>query len=262
MDPMANRPRSPGFEDRAVAGRTASAAQLRALLAEAPPGFVVDALDNPDLVSDHVVLALRNRSAPAAAIRRIARRHDWLRAYEVKRALVAHPNAPPAVARTYVHHLYWRDLAEVAADLRLHPALRRRAEELLGVRLGELAVGERIALARRVVRGLVAPLAALGEPRVLAALLANPRLVEGDVAHMARGAETPGEVLREIAEHPRWGERLAVRRALLENPRTPVHAALRILDRLPRVDLRRVATHAAIPRVVRLGAARRLGLTP
>ncbi len=261
-DATAGPGRRPAGTDTEVRGRTATAGQLRALLPDAPAGFLTDALDNPALVPDHVVLLLQNRAASPAALVKIARRTEWTRLYDVKRGLVGHPSTPPTVARLFVHHLYWRDLADVAADLRVHPTVRRRAEDLLEVRLGQLTLGERIALARRAVRGLVGPLAELGEPAVLSALLGNPRLVEGNVVAMARSAETPGEILDALVDDLRWGARLAVRKALLRNPRTPIHAALRILDRLSRQDLRAVQSETRIPRIVRLGAQRRLGLTP
>ena len=260
-EPRRDRARAAG-SDSEVRGRTASARQLRALLADAPSGFLADALDNPKLVPDHVALLLRNRAASAQTLVKIARRTDWTRLYDVKRGLVTHPSTPPTVARLFVHHLFWRDLADAAADLRLHATVRRHAEDVLGVRLGQLTLGERVALARRAVRGLVSPLAEFGEPAVLCALLANPRLVEGNVVGIARSAETPGEVLDTLADDPHWGPRLAVRGALLRNPRTPIHAALRILDRLSHQDLRAVQSEPRIPRIVRLGAQRRLGLTP
>jgi hypothetical protein len=243
-------------------GRTAPAHELALHLPDAPPAYLADALDNPALVPDHVAALLRNRGAPGSVLRRVARTSEWTRLYDVKRGLVAHPNTPPAVSRSLIHHLYWRDLSEIAADLRVHPLLRRRAEELLRVRLTEMAQGERIALARRAVRGLIGPLSETGEPRVLRALLGNPRLVEGDAVRIARAAQTPGEILRDLADDARWGERQAVRLALLRNPRTPVHAGLRVLSRLPRPDVRRVHGDAAVPEVVRRAAAHRLGLTP
>lgn len=243
-------------------GRDDGARALALRLPDAPPPYLEAALDNPALVPDHVVALLRNRGATAAVLRRVARTPEWSRLYDVKRGLVSHPHTPTPVARTLVHHLYWRDLAEVAADLRLHPLLRRRAEELLRVRLSEMAQGERIALARRAVRGLIGSLCETGEPRVLRALLGNPRLVEGDAVRIARAAQTPGEVLRDLADDARWGVRLAVRLALLRNPRTPVHAGLRVLEKLSRQDLRRIHADPVVPEVVRLAAARRLGLTP
>jgi hypothetical protein len=248
--------------DQPITGRRATADQLRALLAGAPPAFVAEALDNPALVPDHVVLLLRNRGATPGTLSKVARRPEWTRIYEIKRGLVAHPNTPAPISRMLVQHLYWRDLAALTGDALAHPVLRRRAEELLRIRLAELTVGERIALARIAPRGLVGGITELGDVRVVRSLLSNPRLAEPDVVRIAGSADTADAVLRALADHPRWGGRRSVLDALLGNPRTPVHAALRLVRRLPRQDLRRVRASSKIPRVVRLGAERRLGLTP
>jgi hypothetical protein len=157
-----------------------------------------------------------------------------------------------------LNHLYWKDLRLVAENLRLNPVLRRSAEDLLTVRLAELSLGEMISLARSATRGLIEPLAGSGESKVLEALLGNPRLQERDAALIAGNEETPGETLDRISRHPTWGIRPEVRLALLRNPRTPVHAAMRLLRGMPRQDLRKLGRDMKIPRIVRVGAERHL----
>jgi hypothetical protein len=244
-----------------TAGTRASDSELTANLAQAPPPFLEGALSNPDLQPSHVVLLLRNRSVPASLLTRLAKQHRWTRLYEVKRGLVLHPNTPPTIARTFLHHMYWRDLSEAADDLRLHPSVRRQAEETVKVRLAEMAVGERIALARRATRGVIAALAEEADRMVLAALLENRRLVERDVVTLAGGENVPGEVLDAVSRNPAWGIRPAVRTALLRNPRTPVHAAMRLVKDLPERELRRIQADRTIPKIVRVGAERALEAT-
>jgi hypothetical protein len=155
-------------------------------------------------------------------------------------------------------HLLWLDLAETAADTRLPPLIRRHAEETLKTRLLEMAEGEVVTLARRASGGVVDALARSRSPRVLAALLGNPRLRERDVVRMVAGEEAPAETLRRVAHHPQWGERRAVRVALLRNPRTPVPEALRLVAGLAASDLEDVVRDDAVPRIVQIGAGRRL----
>jgi len=239
-------------------GRSDSAAELKDRLASAPPPYVLGALDNPNLGPDEMFLLLRNRSAPAAALSRVARDREWTRLREVKRALVRHPNTPTAVARALAPHLHDKDLGEVAEDVRVRPSVRRRAEEILKIRIEEMPLGERISLARRPSRALVAALAQCADAGVLRALLGNPRLLEADAVRIASGAGTPPEALRAIAEHVTWGARRSVRMALLLNPRTPVPVALRLVRAAMRHDLSRLAADAKAPRIVRVGAERRL----
>ncbi len=243
-------------------GRTASAAELRKCLASAPAPYLAGALENAELGPDEVLLLLRNRAAPAALLARIGGNGEWTRLHEVKCGLVRHFNTPPAIARGLARHLYSRDLAEIAEDVRVRPAVRRQAEESLKADVEEMALGEKVSLARRCSGALIGALRDSTEAAVLRALLGNGRFVEADAVRIASGAKTPGDVLRTLAEDPSWGVRRAVRLALLRNPRTPVPSALRLIRGMSRRDLVRLAEDREAPRIVRVGAERRLADGP
>lgn len=239
-------------------GRTDSAEELRNSLPAAPAAYLEGAAENPELDEDGRLALVKNRQAPAALLGRLGRNFRWTRAYEVKAALVRHPQTPYAVARGLLSHLFWRDLLDTSTDPRISPVLRREAESLLRIRLPELALGEKVALARRAGRGLVPTLAEAGESPVLRALLGNSRLVERDVVRIASEPSTPPDVLAALASHHAWGVRRDVRMAVLGNPRTPVAAALGLVERIPERDLGRLAGEGGAPRIVKVGAARRL----
>ena len=242
----------------AASGCAASADELRRQMRSAPASFLEGALQNPELTAAEMTLLLRNPAAPASLLQRIGRDHRWKRLYEVKKGLVRHPGTPVLVARGLIPHLYWRDLAEVADDLRLHPTVRRHGEQLLQVRLSELTVGERISLARVASRGLISTLLHSEERPVLEALLGNGKLVELDVVRIASREELSHAVLGRVANHPLWGSRHAVRMALVANPRTPIPIGQRLLRKLPRRDLARLARDRRVPKIVRIGAERYL----
>jgi len=242
----------------AARARGASLEELRRLLTTAPARYLEGAVDNPELTPDDMAVLLRNKAASPDLLSRVAQDRKWTRHYDVKRALVRHPKTPYPAARSLVSHLYWRDLAETIDDARIHPALRRQAELVLIDRLAELSVGERISLARRATAGLISKLCGSGEGRVLQALLGNPRLKEVNAVSVAADPGVPGDLLGWLARHPRWGNQRAVRMALLGNPRTPVPEALKLLAKLPREDVERLAGDGEVPTIIRVGADRRL----
>jgi hypothetical protein len=239
-------------------GRKADVEQLRLRLTSAPPPYLEGALENPELGEEELLLLLRNRQAPGSLLQRIGRDPRWTRSYGVKRHLVLHPQTPRVLARSLVPHLHWRELAEAAGNLRVHPVIRRQAESLLRVRIEELSLGERIALARRASRGLLGCLIDAGDAPVLRALLGNPRMVELEAVRIAATPKGGPDLFRYLAEHPTWGVRPSVRMALLRNPRTPVAVALRLVDRLQRRDLHRLTKDVKVPKIVRVSAGRRL----
>jgi len=256
-------PETPSALD-ASAGRVASRAELRRRLRTAPPDFLAGALLNPLVGSEELLLLLRNWRASAAVLTTVGQKADWLRQAEVRRLLVLHPRVPLALARDLLGRLTWKDLLEVSAAPHAHPVARRQAERLLQVRLEALSAGERVTLARRAPRGVLALLIRTDDSRVLCSVLGNPALVEQDAVHVAGAARVGAEVLARLASHPRWGVRQSVRAALLRNARTPIPVALRLLAELPRRELHRLIVDAAVPTIVRVGAERRLtaGGTP
>src|SRR5262245_39854468 len=134
-------------------GRNDDRRALGLALPSAPAGYLLGAMDNPALGPEEVTLILENRAATPEILTRIGRNLGWMRPREAKRALVAHANTPAALSRRFLPHLFWRELADVAGDLRIPPVVRRDAEKLVRLRLPELTLGERVTLARVASRG-------------------------------------------------------------------------------------------------------------
>ncbi|HET9208867.1 MAG TPA: hypothetical protein VFR03_00640 [Thermoanaerobaculia bacterium] len=212
-----------------------------------------------ELTAPAVRHALRNPYCTAEAIEAIADEQRLLSFYEVRRDIALHPRAPETLAARFVPTLWWRDLMALALDTRLRPVLRRTAEVHLGTRLPELAVGEKVALARRASPGILSQLRHDPSPQVIAALLDNPRLTEGMLAPVLHSASTSPAILELIANDRRWGVRYPLRLALVRNPATPLKISWRLLEALRKADLRPVAADARIPETVRRRARVLLG---
>jgi hypothetical protein len=158
--------------------------------------------------------------------------------HAVRRALAAHPKTPRTEALALVATLYWRDLAHLSADVRVHPAIRRAADQDLLRRVPEMAVAEKVDLARNVGRGTLLALRLDPDPRVLASVLENRFTIEADVIQAAVQRSATPEALGLIAAHPRWGARPGVRSAVLRSPGLPDPLALTLLTRASLEDLR------------------------
>jgi len=245
-------------ERNAPPARTASRAELRRRLSSAPAAWLSQALENPELGPSELKLLLRNPSAPATVLEEIGSNRGWMGHLELRRGFVRHPHAPPALARHLLGHLYWRDWCDIAAHPPANPRIRRQAEQLLLANVGELAIGERIMLARRATRALIPAFLTDPEPRVIQALLGNPRLVEIDLLRLANEPRSTREVLRCVAEHPLWGQRRDLRVALLKRPELAVQTALRLARKLDPQDLRMLVEDDKVAQIVRVDIERRL----
>lgn len=246
MADQAPRERDPTLARRL---REAGTEELLALVREG--GEAIDA--------GAALQALRNPFVTAEMVAVLLARPGLLSSYPLRRELAACPATPRTEALRFVAGLFWRDLLAVGLDMRVPPAVRRAAERHVVARLPALSAGEKVALARRAGAGVLAVLRLDPEPRVIAALLDNPRLTEGVLAPLVHAERAAPEVLRTIAEDRRWGVRYSIRVALSRNPRTPATTALGLLTQLKRSDLEAVAAHPRLAPAVRRRARTLLG---
>lgn len=130
--------------------------------------------------------------------------------------------------------------AQVAQDPRL-VAKQKAPERALERRGRPLTLGERRSLARTHRRDRLALITKDPHPAVVAVLLTNPNVTEPDIVTIAASRSALPETLQLIAEHARWSACYAVKRALVQNPLTPLAIAIRIATTLTSQDLKEIA---------------------
>jgi len=119
-----------------------------------------------------------------------------------------------------------------------------------------MRLGEKITLAKIATAPVLARLLSDPEPKIAEACLINPRLREEDLLTAVRQQSVPRALLEAAARSRRWGERYAVRLALVLQPRTPLGVALAQITSLIDRDLERVAGAAGLRPLVQAAALR------
>ena len=198
--------------------------------------------------------ALRNPFVTAEVVAILVDAKQLHGSVDLRRDLTAHPLTPPAFALRIVQTLYWRDLARIGLDTKAPPIVRRAAEQIVVTRLPSLTLGERISLARMASAGIFGELRRDNQPRVIAALLDNPRMTEGALSPLVANRSASPEVLRVIASSPRWGRRYPIRLALCRNPNTPLALSTRIVSTLLQHDIEGLIADKSVPQMVRVRA--------
>jgi len=210
------------------------------------------------LEAHDALLLLRSRSLSVGLIRRIAATPEWVRHDRVRAALVLHPRTPRPIAVGLLPQLRWLDLLKATNTPSLPAPIALGAERLLTQRLGEMALGERITLARTATEGVIRALRKESSPLLLRALLDNPRFRAEDALDLAERENTPAASLRLLAESPRFRDLVDLRRALAAHASTPPQIALRLLAAMDGPELQRMLQLPSAPPLVRLAAERRL----
>jgi hypothetical protein len=183
----------------------------------------------------------RNPFLTRRMIERVLELPALVAAYEVRLEAARHPRTPQLAALAFVPGLFWPDLVRIGLDTHLHPVVRRSADQCIAARIPGLAVGEKVAIARTGSQAVIAALRSDPTPRVIEALLDNPRLTEGLLLPLVAGESTSPRILAVVGASAKWVVRYPLRLALSRNPRTPVEVALANLSLLKKTDLMGIA---------------------
>jgi hypothetical protein len=226
----------------------------RKVIAELNSEGLQELVQSQQLDDLEVLQVLRSPFCTAQIAEDIASNPRMLDAHAVREKLAGFPGFTFGRALDLLGTLPWSSLLTLSQTPRTPPVVRRQAERKLVSLLASMALGEKIALARRAHRAIFTILIGLGDGQVLSALLNNPRLVENDILVILNTSEPPPEFFGELASHRKWGPYFRVKRALVVCPHTPVPVALSVLVQLPGTELRRVLELPTLPEKVREAA--------
>lgn len=231
--------------------QAAPAEQIPALLHDAREETLLVLLDHPAFDETHLCLLLERKELSGQFLEEIARRKSFLKSYRVKRALVMHPHTPRLAGMRLLRDLYLLDLVQLSLRPSVHAELKRQAEEILINRLPQIALGQKIMLARRGPARVAGALLAEGLAQPLQVVLDNPFLTESQVLKVLARPRLPAGVILTIARHRKWSQLGHVRMALVRHPATPLATVLGFLPTIPVSDLRELAAASSLPARVR-----------
>jgi hypothetical protein len=216
---------------------------------------VREVLARPDL-DEVAVLGVLRRPVPVRFLELLAVTPPWSERPRLMGGVALNPKTPRVLALRLLPSLFWRDLADVALSPRLSKGVRGRAESILQEQLPDMRLGEKITLAKIATAPVLVRLLAEMEPKIARSCLINPKLREEELVAAVRQETVSAALLEEAAASSRWGDRYAVRLALVLQPRTPLGVALAQITSLLDRDLERVASAAALRPLVQVAAAR------
>lgn len=216
---------------------TAGPSELYPLLQDTDPDILKSVLRNPQLAEEHLLALLKRPALPEELFKAIRKFPALGGSRRLKIALARHPDLPAPLLAALIPELFLFELVDLLHTAGAPADLQVACERALLKRLPETPLGNRITLARRGSPAILEALLKTGEPRLVEAVLANPKLKEAGVHAFLASATATAETISAVARHPRWGSRPNLRLALLKNPRTPAVWFTLLLPSLPQPQL-------------------------
>jgi hypothetical protein len=93
---------------------------------------------------------------------------------------------------------------------------------------------------------------------VSGAVIKNPRLTEAEVLFIAKSPVNNDDIIRDICADKEWTKNYQIKKALVENHKTPLHHALRFLSGLTDKDLAVLAKSKNVSSIIATQARRSL----
>jgi len=76
-------------------------------------------MNNPRITDGEVLMVAKSKTSSDDLIRIILLKKEWLKNYEIKKALLAHPKTPPPKALRFVSFMTMKDIKELAKSKQL-----------------------------------------------------------------------------------------------------------------------------------------------
>ena len=110
-----------------------------------------------------------------------------------------------------------------------------------------LPLGIKIAVARRASSNVLMRLMKDGMKQVVDVCLQSPYITEADICKIVHMKKTGIQVIRRIAEHPKWRLRYDVQWSLIRNNNAPLEHVVNYLEKIKTTDLKQLYYDPEVP---------------
>ena len=238
-------------------------------------------LTSPRITEVEIVAFAKSHKLDDDLLGRIAANVQWLKNYQVRRALVNNPRTPLPIAIKLVPTLLDADLKQLAKNSEASEDLIAAAERTAAERgtdrrahvksqapkvekkpksrfqeIQDMPVPDKVKLAMTGDKEARSILLKDSNKQVQEAVLESPRISDLEIVAVANSRNVPDEILRKIAVNRQWMKNYQVRLALVNNPKTPLPMGLKIIGTLMLADLKRLSKNKGVSSVLSAAAQR------
>jgi hypothetical protein len=232
------------------AARAAAGEAIPALLSSNSEDVLRSLIDNPAFDETHVCLLLERKDLSGLLLEEISKRKAWRASYRVRLGLAAHPHTPRLIAMRLLRELHLMDLVRLSLLPTSSMELRRLADERVLTQLPQLALGQKLTLARRGSTRIAAGLVAHGPEQVASVALDNSFLTESQLLKALAREALPARIVSVVAKHGKWSKLVNIRVALLRHPHVPPDRVPALVVGLPRREIQDLLRLSGLPEFV------------
>jgi tetratricopeptide (TPR) repeat protein len=217
--------------ERITMARNATKAEIPRFLHDNDPKIIEALLVNPHLTEEDVLI-IAQTSKVSEILNLIAHHVRWSNRHEILLAIVCNPQVDPSCSKKILPSLRLKDLTTVFHRKKIAAEVRLEAKRIAREIFIHLSLSDQIAVMEASSGDILRMLDRL-PPESLKFLdhVLKRFFHDADMMlNLCRWLETPSEILNKIGESPQWQNHPQIRFALLNNPRTPPHLILKLLE--------------------------------
>ena len=232
--------------DRQLAS-AAGEEELRPLVYHKSPEVIAALINNKNLTEDLAAVIAGRKNIDSGILESLSHHVRWKDSYKVRLALCKNPKTPQKITFSLIKFLKVFDLADLTRNKVLSVNARVRIEGEISEKIPAMALGIKIALAKRASSNVLMKLIEEGLREVVAVCLDSPYMTEGDIYKIISMKKISLHIIRMIAEHPKWSARYQIRWALIINKHAPLVCVVKFLKDMKTTDLKELYAAPDVP---------------
>ena len=211
---------------------------LRFLAHHPAPEVLSALLKNDELTEDIALIIASRKDINPEILESLFHDTRWKNSYRIRLALCKNPKTPQKISISLIKAIKIFDLADLSRNQFVPPNIKMKAEAVINEKIPSIPLGIKIALAKRSGSGILMKLIEEGKKTVVAACLDSLYMTESVIYKIISKKTAPSDVIRQIADHPKWSCRYQIQWALILNVHTPLTKVLDFLKNIKSSDLK------------------------
>lgn len=221
--------------------------ELKPLVYHKSSEVIAILINNKNLTEDLAAVIADRKNIDSGILEYLSHHVRWKDSHKVRLALCKNPKTPQKITFSLIKFLRVFDLAGLTRNNVLPVNVRVRIEGEIGEKIPAMALGIKIALAKRASSNILMKLIEEGLREIVAVCLDSPYMTEGDIYKIISMKKISLHIIRMIAEHPKWSARYQIRWALIINKHAPLVCVVKFLKDMKTTDLKELYAAPDVP---------------